>query len=992
MDEGSLKLENREKPELSLELSRDDRTLLILQRIRLIGTGTSELAATAIEQLMQAQTDTAVTISFTEPEHSADWVQALRYEIDRERLQYGDVTVAERQEFLERRRPIQEGTRQLRKRLHREYFCTTDEALTEHERTESKLYEEIDGIVQNMSEAMGFQRPIVLELTRNPTMNAYVLRAEKLDEDFMSPSTEPVHVFVQVGMITKLRDMFKEQDKVFTKDHLASIIGHELRHLQQKKYQPDEHRVGKQADEQVRFEYDADLGGMEGADLAGYNPKAAIELQRVLLAANKKGNWREVIEHYFTQTHPITESRLTALEEEYHRPERIIYNADQPYEQFSEAALDDAAELARERLLQQFETARTVEDWETILTDIENNPRATMRDGLMALDVFRLQLDVRTALSAVHECLAHDTFGYRSALVYEANLVAAGESLNCSLFRLRKPDNHFSRVASDDDYRGKVLGDLARDPTPDDVMLFDAASISPEAMDRAVEFHRQHVVLVPPEQRPTGPFASLEDIFDHTNRAAVKFWQLENHTPSRLPDAFQEKRIALTTNLTQRWLRGFEFEYTLHDQESIDLKEAALAIFAEQSAKTADTITTAALPTLPKNLAELAAVAVARLSRAQAETSSAGTTGQTYTYRPERKHSAHFHPFQHAARIPDTTLAETSFGQVYVRLEKILREKFAAATAPEQIQAITGEPAQTPTAAVQNELFQRATRDTVYPRFADKVIPINDLADLKQWQLLPSVMRALPVYGESHRYSRLPFAQEDVHDYVGRVDRVARPLLEIMAGAIGMDIHGGSIDIGTAVQQVRTLQNHPYIQALYRHQYTWKPSTEIAAVAASAYAAPAFYEKPAQRFLYQRWVNEGLRANLTEVTQPAWLQEMTTILSAKAEALGLPSDYFLSALKKLPKKTEPTELVPRLQQLLYRALVKTGLAANFDAARNNAMQFRQNQVIAELEVALSRVATELYVSTMAEDAEELQAVVPYDTGELPIRIKLHDQA
>lgn len=992
MDEGSLKLENRENPELSIELDRDDRTLLILQRIRLLGSGTSPLAAAAIEQLLQAPADTAVRISFTEPEHSPDWIQALRYEINRERLQYGDVTVAERQEFLERRQPVQEATRQLRKRLHREYFCTTEEALTEHERGESKLYEEIDGIVQNISEAMGFQRPLVLELTRETTMNAYILRAEKLDEDFMLPSTEPVHVFVQVGMITKLRDMFNEQGKVFTKDHLASMIGHELRHLQQKKYQPDEHQAGKQADEQVRFEYDADLGGMEGADLAGYNPQAAIELQRILLVANKKSNWREVIEHYFTKTHPITQSRLTALEEEYHRPERIMYNADQPYEPFSEAALDDGAELARERLLQKLEMARTVADWETLLDDIEQNPRATLRDGLMALDVFRLQLDMRTALAAVHDSLEHDRFGYRSALVYEANLVAAGESLHCSLFHLRKPDNRYSRVSSDDDYRGKVLGDLVRNPTTDDVALYDAASMSAEVMGRAVEFHRQHVVLVPPEQRPTDPFTSFEDVFDYSNPAAVKFWRLENRSPAELPGAVQEKRQNLMINLTQRWLRGFEFEYILYDQESIDLKEAALTIFAEQSAKTVENITTAALPTIPKSLAELAAVAAARLSRAQTETARAGATSQKSTFRPESKYREHCHPFQHAARIPDTALTETRFGQVYLRLEKILRKKFDAATTPDQIRTITGELTEAPM-IIRDELFKRATRDSVYPRFAGQVIAIKDLGELKQWQVLPNVLRALPMYGEEHRFSHLPFAKEDVHDYVGRANQVARPLLEMMAGAVGMHIHGSNAEaIGAAAQQVRTLQNHPYFQELYRHQSTWKPAPEIAAIAASAYASPAFYEKPAQRFLFQRWVSEGLRANLTETTRPAWLQEMTTILSAKAEALGLPSNYFLSALKKLPKEPEPTALVPRLKLLLYRALVKTGIASRQESERQWRIQQWQDVVITELEQALSRVATELYVGTMAEDAAELTAVLPFNSGDMPIHIKLYDQA
>ncbi|MFA6475333.1 MAG: hypothetical protein WCV88_04005 [Patescibacteria group bacterium] len=212
--------EQRESTELTLELSRDDRTLLILTRLMMSDTRTSELAGVALEQLTQSTSD-STTIEFKDPTHSVEWIRALRYEIDRERLNYGDESVPERQEFLERRRPVQEATRRLRTRLQLEYKRTTTETLTEAEQRESVIYQEVGEIVANVSEAMGFRRPVLLELTRSTDMNAYVLRTEKLDEDYTVPSTEPVHVFVNIGFITQLHKMFVEQKKVFTKDHLA---------------------------------------------------------------------------------------------------------------------------------------------------------------------------------------------------------------------------------------------------------------------------------------------------------------------------------------------------------------------------------------------------------------------------------------------------------------------------------------------------------------------------------------------------------------------------------------------------------------------------------------------------------------------------------------------------------------------------------------------------------------------------------------------------
>jgi|GEM_PF-6692214 len=708
---------------------------------------------------------------------------------------------------------------------------------------------------------------------------------------------------------------------------------------------------------------------MEGADLAGYNPQAAIELQRVLLQATGRPNWKQVIEHYFTKTHPITQNRLTALEEEYHRPERIVYNADQPQQLFSDAALEDAKDLAREKLLQQLQVARTAEDWNNILDDIENNPRATFRDGLMALEVFRLQLDMRTALAAVYDALEHDRFGYHNAILYEANLALSGESLYCSLINpLAIESRMFSQPRSpDNDYRGKVLEDLVQNPTSEDTTLHDPDSINRTIMTDAIKFHRQHAVLVPPELPPTEPFTKLEDLFDHTNPAALKYWKIESHFDKKAK--IKQHKDTFIANLAQRWLRGFEFHYTLTGQESIDLKNAALKLLEELPPKTStDSITTSALPTIPSSLAELATTVQARLSRSEKQVALPATINTGYQLPPTRSFESTFQPFQHAAMIGSgTRLSKTRFGKIYQRLQKLLRHHFDAVITPDHIEHVTGERVTTVTQTVKDELFRRATHDTIYPKFAHDVILFDDLKDLQQWKVVPTVMRTLPVYDYTHAQSDLPFTRGDRLDYVDRFNNLHKPLLEVMTGALGLNIHAQDHGkIGAAMRTVQTLQNHPYIQQLARG-IPEKPSTHMATVAGTVYKPPFFHQKDIKRVLFKRWLEEGLRINLSEPNRPAWLQEIVNILRDKAEQLGLPENYFLVELDK------PTGLA--------------GLMSRFFKKPSNLTTIDET----ELQRPLNRLATELYAAGVAEDATELRDLFTDASGR-PIEINFYDEA
>ncbi|MBI4407859.1 MAG: hypothetical protein HY565_05180 [Candidatus Kerfeldbacteria bacterium] len=970
MTERSPVRERTEFREKKLELVRTERILIIVQRLALAKGATSEVAALVMQQLATASPDSTVTIDLSTTDHTAEVVQALRYEIEYERLQYGDETIPERQEFLEKRQPIQEATRQLRRRLHYEYAVTTEEALSETEQNESALFGEINGVVQDVATAMQFQRPVQLELSRERKLNAYVLVVEKLGDHYDVPTTEPIHVFVNIGLITELGRLFQAQGKVFSKDHLAAIIGHELRHLQQKQYQPDEGESSQSTEARVRYEYDADLAGMEASDLAGYNPEAAIEVQQALLSSGP--TWAEVIQHYFSKTHPVTQNRVTALAEEYHRPERVFYNADQPLQSFSPAALENASEIAREKLLMQLNKARTVQDWDILLEDLMDSRKATLRDYLMALDTLRLQLDVQTALATAEDALEQDRFGLRTAILYEANAVVAGEQTHCSLIQQRQLDRSYNVGPTTDeskDYRGQVLRDLltyGRRERAD--RLFDPTSVKTEQLQKAVEFHRQHVVLVPVETLPVRMFATLDDLFNPDNPAALKYWGIPDGWVKK-PEVVGRLRTArakLMEHLTNRILRGFEFKYALRGKQDTTLKEAVLKVFAEAKPTVVEPdITTAAFP---KFLAELAALAQARVSQSIATSASIveRQSGETTEPEPEINFRERYHPFVHTAELGDT-----GFGRVYRRIMNRLHDLWSAAIASKQLTALPPD--------IAEDLFRRLTADTVFPHLAQKFIPTS-LETLQPWgTTVPAVLRAIPLFGETQRDQHLPFARHDRADYEYRFDKPAHDVRELMVGAIGQDMHTASIgDLGDVMQRVSELNNHPYVQQLFqRGPDRWQPDPALAALAPAAWQAPPFYKPAARPHLFTRWIREGLQANVSEPNAPAWLHELEAILVGHAEVLGLPPDYFVGALDQLPKDQPPQPLMKRLLLSVLEVVAKKTMAeARAKDADHRASW--QTQIIGELTGELNRIATELYAASGAQDMAELKTMLQID--------------
>jgi hypothetical protein len=457
--------------------------------------------------------------------------------------------------------------RRVARKSLREYENSMHELLSDPEKESSKLFQELDQVLQGVARAMGFQRPMILEITRSTRFNAFVHHVEKQGAEFDKPSDEPLHVYVHAGFVQALHKVFQEKGKKLSKDHLAGILGHELRHLQQPEYNMDEARYNTETTR--RYEYDADTAGMEAADRALYNPQATIETFNVFLEMSK-GSLGAFAD--FFSTHPLDENRVKELLAQYHQPDRLFFASDKPYEPFSDEALLEAGDLTREALRESLKKARTEEDFERIFSHIERDPKSSFRDMELTLLYFKIYLDARTALAAAAEELQTGALGLRDAFVYTANTLLYAEAnnepvffcLDAGAFNEKHPSlmgpsqetqvarrfhvKNFSDFENIPSIGQEYLTALQASGGAEEAWRQDA---SPDAVRREsarsmVRFAEQHSLLVPLSP-DAGPFHTFEDLFDLTNEACVRLWAIP-------AEATEEQRQALVNQARRRIL------------------------------------------------------------------------------------------------------------------------------------------------------------------------------------------------------------------------------------------------------------------------------------------------------------------------------------------------------------------------------------------------------------------------------------------------------
>ncbi|MBI4449931.1 M48 family metalloprotease, partial [Candidatus Uhrbacteria bacterium] len=329
----------------------------------------------------------------------AEW-NALLWEIEDERIRMGEITPRV-QAFIDSRAQLDRSLRSTRERLQWEHFKVTQELMGEQEKKESKLHTELDTIVQDLARELGFDRPVVLEITRSTEFNAFVLQVAK-EGGMERNDAIPLRIFVHAGLVANAQELLAATGKKLTRDHLAAILGHELAHLQQPSYHidhpPEDHN------ERQRYEYDADTTALTAMDRAGYNPRAMIEIfELISRRAGQSDRVGQVIGHYVNRSHPLTENRIKELWQVYQRPDQPFFSSSKEQEPLSDSALQEVDVLLRKQFERRLDGIETIAGWDSVLETLELDPRMTLHDLERVANVLKPQMDAYAAIAQAIE-------------------------------------------------------------------------------------------------------------------------------------------------------------------------------------------------------------------------------------------------------------------------------------------------------------------------------------------------------------------------------------------------------------------------------------------------------------------------------------------------------------------------------------------------------------------------------------------------------------
>lgn len=928
----------RQIERLVLELVHDERTLRIVHRLSLRDGKLKSLAHEVFYKLVAVGKQGKVQIDATELQVPEPLLVALRFEIESQRLLYGDESVPERQAFLESRRNTQEHIRKLRLRLDREYVDGTTELLTEKEKSESMLHAEVKEILVNVARELGFQRPVELEVTRDPNFGAFILTMAKEGQDYHLPSAEPVRVFVNAGLMRKFQQMFVEEGQQFTKDHLAGILGHELRHLMQPEYDLD--HPGNQAkdDASKRLEYDADVAGMEAADQAGYNPMAMIE-NFELMRKKMNSGWKEKLAHYFSQTHPLDENRVKNLYEEYHRPDRVLYSATAEYQEFSPEVFLEAKELSREELLEKLTAVRSIAGWQAILDEIEQNPRTTLRDVEVALNFFKVHLDVRSAMAAAVRELQTGELGLREAILYSCNAqFLPGKQARFDLL---------VDAGSIPIYiKENIIGDIAKEEESELLKEYGISIIDPKEVRKIVDYTYEHLLMEPVEG---GPFSKVDDLFDLDSDEAQKLWKT-GHAKQ-----IEEARDTLIAKMTILLLRGISMNLG-YSGEVLEAKEAILAEMAKAREPEA---TTAAFP---KNFGDIVAAVQRRVSVSGEPLNITRSPGPKKNER-ERVYGLSAHTF-HGPELVDGQIqieaGQTPLRRLTARLIRLARTQFDKSLSPEACHAKLGEPV-ADVAEVKDWLFEKAYVAPLMPSMDVPMhaIPLRTVEQLERWEPLGQYIRVLPTH---ERRLRAPNHAE-VNAYLPETHafQLINQLSIILKAQLTHHVAGASItEIGSNIERTRVLGHNRVLSPLMAkaHYERWHDVEHPALKEILNQMTTPYGAKVA---LVSRWIKEGLGVDdqgpiLGQTEQ--FIRESKVILIEAAKAKGLPADFFLKQFHERQDKQETwADWLRKIMPKIFKSS-------------------EPKEDWTEVKRQLERVASEFFAAHFADGAHELTHVKP----------------
>ncbi len=944
-------IEGETRESRGFSMRNDERSLAILHRISLRPGPFQTEARRAFLFLERQKPGASVAMKNSELGLDPETLEAIERAVDEERLLYGEET-SERKAFREMRADVQETVREMKAQGDREYTAAMDELIPNAEKKESVLYREASEILQNVAREMGIKRPVILEITRNPEMNAFILRSEQEGGRLDDASAKPLHVYVNAGMFTNMQKAFGAKGQTFTRDHLAGILGHELQHLRQPRYNMDE--PGKDAALSQRFEYDADLVAMESMDKAGYNPMALIQMMEVIQKVD--GNLRGAFQHYFGGTHPLSENRVKDLLAEFHRPERVFFSADVEAQPFSASVHGEAEAWTRDRLRARLKT-EDLAGFDVIIEDIENDPRATFADAEMAMQAFKIHLEIRAVLSEAAQELETGALGLRDAMLYAANAKVSGNPIRLDLWdslvemspardgRDRIPPSHALEMLG---MQAAWKSDAAahRDPQLDGSIRTDHISVLVNATFKDT--------FLIPEPLADGPFRSLDDLADVSNEIAPRFWGRlsTNWQPRAIPTDRKAAILALMARAF--WLKR---EIVVHyGGDDVAIKQAVLASLEQP--RTAVPETSAMSPTDWGQAIGALSRRVATIRKEVERVAVQMPDGPKEV--PSMYRNMDVDPF---AGLPSTcadpvpgvhaTDATRERLRIQNRLLAVARHLFDRDLSQSNVQDRIGAvPADVP--EVKDWLFRRATTDYLFSRDTATTFPVATVDGLDRFSVVKDYFRVVPTSLRRLRGYNL-IGDTYLRDRAGVVDA----LTTNMTGSVIGSSQRRKLetfkpeDVGDRLRDIRTIANNALLTSAV---HSGKPDHSVVDVSNAEVAALVSVHQNLEaqkRELFSKWVRGGLGHG-------------RLLHDNAAEILG-------------DRTRMPRSVVDPAESALGRALRVIRTAFESRNSRNiasldaiAALNARNEDIARRFAIA----ATNFYAAAFADNAQEIRSLQP----------------
>lgn len=962
----------------------DERTLERAHEISLRPCPLQEVALQVWEQVRGTELNDRALIDLQHLAATPELARAYRRELEEERLLDGEET-GEVRAFAETREATQEHIRTLKGKYALDYERNIHEVMPEEEKAESALYRDVVEIVERLVAEMGFQRPVNVEITRAPVFNAFVLRAEAEGEQFQEKSEQPMHVFIHSGLILEAQYMFGYGGKEFTKDHLASILAHELRHLRQPKYQSD--KSSHDVQEIQRREYDADAGALEDMDRAGYNPRAFIEFHEVLMKRSKSGPIERVLETYLSN-HPANEERMKELQKEFHRPDRVFFSAEKDYEQFSSGIIAEAERLTRKEFLETLQKARTIEDWHRIFDQLENDPKETLRSVEIAMSYFNVYADARLAIAAAEEEWRTGRFGLRDAMLFRMN-AAAQE------FAGNPPQSHphtfdilhpgIQPYSKFPDYQHDMMRGLEKQDRDELHRDFIADAFDETSVTAIAHFSMVHGIDEPLRNIT---FHTWEEAFDPENLDAQEFWkkmQGRNASPESQEKYFQEARAYILKRLACIFRGGVEKSFEVRGDDKINKKEALVNMLrealksprgqplgnhptpAETSRSTStfaeseNATTSFGAEGVLKKVLEAASQRVHRYTAPSSpRPDQPGEREKRMEYNLRTAPYRRMKPcsekmFQRDAQ--DTITQEekdqwTPLQQLTARALRIARTKFEQALSAEQLQRQIGH--EVPDDVFQKDWLFREYYGGHLFRQLDNDKMADSIEDMRKFFYIPEYAHVIPFSLRSslNLYHPRDTQGAQVAQYTSHIDigtAVKHVGDAVKFSAVEIARHRTTKTTGEDIERLRFFLHAPDMQR-YRALARWGyNSYSLDSYIDSGDSNP----QEAKRKVFMRWLKEGL----------PWqdAQGKQAILKERARAEQLPEEFYLPNFYRGAPKIQSS--VERFRRLFE------------GSEKRHARKFQANQeaddnIIAVID-ALADQSALLYAALGADDREEL---------------------